>query len=710
MGSSLVAGMINLSFGLVVANQGGEGTWSAVAPMLGASTAASFAGLGLEYSVTRSIMSGESWWHVTKRIRLFFAMLLVGIAASIVVAAPAARYLHLSNSQPVPLSATLFGVTVLSAAPSGLLVGKKRIWELAVITALAAFARIGLLWVVPGDWVSRALLCSVIATALSCLAMTAVGVRGPSAPKKEPVESFGSLAISGSVARLVLWVTVIAPVVAARHFLSQTAAGELATVTFIASSLAYLAAPVATAFFPLMLVDKDRRHLRNGLAVSAGLVVLGTAAVVPAGPLILRLLYHTTQPDLTWLLLFGCLGVLSQTASGFLVWAALARNNGVRAVYAAAFGSLPLVGLLFVFHSSPAAVLVAALPSTAALGVLLQIGSHYSNRRIPSISRSAPFTAQKSTGILPANAPVRLIDCSVGVMAHNEEATIERCLRSLLGARDQFGTAVHEVIVVVSGTDRTEELAREEETYDQRVRVLRQVGRPGKAAAINFFLSEAERNLLVLSSADVLLAERMLVDLLAPLADPLIGMCGGAIRPTNPKKGLCNRLVHLIWELHSAVATTRPKLGEIVAFRRCFEGIDESITVDEVSIEQCVTRAGLALRYVPTVVVYNHGPTKLWDYVLHRYRINRGHLAVRRRSGYKTSTFCASLIARHTLELAIKRPATVPLLLVAATIELSTRVSARVSHLLKGVPSSGVFAPVASAKVALATFADEEIA
>lgn len=695
--STLAMGLVNFAFGLLVARLGGEAVWSAASPLLAAGTAGSFAGLGIEYAVTRSVMRGEGWRSVLRRVLPLASALVVLFGLSFLVASPVATFLHFSSTAPVPLCVALFGATVLLAVPSGLLVGSKRIGLLALLGVTIALARVGFLWVVPGSLVERSLLASSISIVLGGAAMLVVSAKGSG--RGEETEGFGRIATTGSLARVGLWVTIVAPVVVARHFLPLRAAGELATVTYIASSIAYMAAPVATAFFPVMLVDRARRHLRNGLLVSLGLVIAGTAVVVPVGPWLLHLLYHTKQPDLTWLLAFGCVGVVFQTASGFLVWAALARSDSVRAVYAGTFGALPLVGLLVVFHSSPAALLVAALPSMASIGLITQVVG-VRRRSRTRITATSPRSGVHAVGSRPS-----LSQCSVGVMAHNEERTIVRCLRSLLDARGEDGAQVREVVVVISGTDRTEAMVRHLAANDRRLRVLRQEGTVGKAAAINLFLSATTGNLLILSSADVVLKDAKLADLVAPLSDPRVGMCGGAVVPTNPKKGLTNRLVHLLWELHSSVAMVCPKLGEIVAFRRCFETIEASSTVDEVSIEERVTRAGYLLHFAHDVAVHNHGPTRLGDYIRHRYRINRGHLAVRTSSGYETSTSSASLVMRVAGATALRRPSLIPLLCIAAAVEGATRGAAWAVQLIKGAPSSGQFPRLDSAKVALSAIA-----
>src|SRR5260221_643464 len=78
--------------------------------------------------------------------------------------------------------------------------------------------------------------------------------------------------------------------------------------------------------------------------------------------------------------------------------------------------------------------------------------------------------------------------CSVGIMAHNEEANISRTIQAVL---QQQGPSMHieEVIVVASGcTDRTVPIVAEIALQEPRVRLCIQEKREGKASAINLFV------------------------------------------------------------------------------------------------------------------------------------------------------------------------------------------------------------------------------
>jgi biofilm PGA synthesis N-glycosyltransferase PgaC len=78
-----------------------------------------------------------------------------------------------------------------------------------------------------------------------------------------------------------------------------------------------------------------------------------------------------------------------------------------------------------------------------------------------------------------------MIHCCVGIMAYNEEANIGRLLEALLAQKTRLAS-LDEILVVASGcTDRTEAIVEEFAARDGRIRLLTQVRKEGKAAAVN---------------------------------------------------------------------------------------------------------------------------------------------------------------------------------------------------------------------------------
>jgi hypothetical protein len=227
------------------------------------------------------------------------------------------------------------------------------------------------------------------------------------------------------------------------------------------------------------------------------------------------------------------------------------------------------------------------------------------------------------------------------------------------------------------------------------VRLVVEPVRSGKASAENIFLGMTDEPILALVGGDTLLAPHALTRLVNALADPGVGMAGGRVVPTNARQGIANRLVDLMWSLHHEVAVRQPKLGEVAAFRRCFDHIDVASLVDEVTIERQVQEAGLVLRYVPDAVVYNRGPRTVRDYVRQRARINRGHASTRAETGYAPSTMHTGNQVRAALHLLVRRPTIAPVIALGAMLELLARVQARGRRTLS---PTGVWAPITSAK------------
>jgi len=228
--------------------------------------------------------------------------------------------------------------------------------------------------------------------------------------------------------------------------------------------------------------------------------------------------------------------------------------------------------------------------------------------------------------------------CSMGIMAYNEESNIGQLLQAVTSHQSE-SVFISEVVVVASGcTDNTQSIVEEWEKFDSRVRLIVQKKREGKASAINHFLAEARERIVVLCSADLLPAPGSIEHLVAPFADPEVGMTTGKPVPVNDPSSFTGFAAHLLWELHHQVNLTSFKAGEMIAIRKIFERIPYSTAVDEASMEPVIRGQGYEARYVPAAIVHNKGPETLNDFLSQRRRIYAGHKAVRDTLGYTVST------------------------------------------------------------------------
>src|SRR2546422_4521167 len=226
----------------------------------------------------------------------------------------------------------------------------------------------------------------------------------------------------------------------------------------------------------------------------------------------------------------------------------------------------------------------------------------------------------------------------VGVLAHNEEPTIEASLRAVLGDQDG-GAQVCSVVVVASGcTDRTEEIARSIASEDSRVRLIVEPQRSGKVAAINVLLDATSEPIVVIVGGDMVFTPGSITRLVEPFSDPAIGMTGVRPIPTNPRAGIVGYAVNILWDIHHELSLQSPKLGEAVAFRRVIDSFEPGTVFDEATMEHLIGSRGMRLHYVPDATVRNRGPETLRDYLKHRTRNIREHLALASTTGHRVST------------------------------------------------------------------------
>ena len=239
------------------------------------------------------------------------------------------------------------------------------------------------------------------------------------------------------------------------------------------------------------------------------------------------------------------------------------------------------------------------------------------------------------------------IQCSIGVMAYNEERNVGNLLRALC-AQQLDTVSIGEVVVIASGcTDNTCGVVEDEITCDARIRLLVQERREGKMSAINLFLQNARYGIVVIINADVLPEETCIESLVAPFADPSVGITGGRPVAINSTDNLPGFAAHLLWEMHHQISLTEPKMGELIAYRKFPElKISPDTVDDEGIVEEMVDRKGMHKVYVPQSVLYLRGPTTVRDFVKRRRNIYAGHLQLRLRTSYTPSTFNTLALVR----------------------------------------------------------------
>lgn len=238
---------------------------------------------------------------------------------------------------------------------------------------------------------------------------------------------------------------------------------------------------------------------------------------------------------------------------------------------------------------------------------------------------------------------MRKIKFSVGVCAYNEEKNIGKLLKSILAQKLDKNLLLEEIIVVASGcTDKTEDIVREFQKKDDRIKLFVEKERRGKVVAVNKFLREAKTNHLILESADTLPVADTYSQVLEVLGRKDVGMVGVRVVPLNSPETFMGFCAHLLWDLHHKINLQFPeraKMGELVAFKRLFRRIPPDAVVDEASIEPLIHSQGYKVSYCPRAIIYNKAPETIRDFIKQRRRNYAGHTAIRTRYGYTVVTY-----------------------------------------------------------------------
>jgi poly-beta-1,6-N-acetyl-D-glucosamine synthase len=242
-----------------------------------------------------------------------------------------------------------------------------------------------------------------------------------------------------------------------------------------------------------------------------------------------------------------------------------------------------------------------------------------------------------------------MLRCSIGIMAYNEEQNIAQLLSAL--QKQKLEKVVIENITVVSSScmDNTENIVRKFAEDDPRITLIVQEKREGKSSAINLWISRATSEILVLESGDTIPKESTIENLASPFENAKIGMAGTRPVPVNDPSSFMGFSAHMLWRLHHMIALTRPKMGEMVAFRNVINGIPESSAVDEDSIEAEISKKGYKTIYCPKAIVQNKGPENFSDFIRQRRRIYAGHLWLIEKSGHRVPTMSGFKVIRFLL-------------------------------------------------------------
>lgn len=238
---------------------------------------------------------------------------------------------------------------------------------------------------------------------------------------------------------------------------------------------------------------------------------------------------------------------------------------------------------------------------------------------------------------------------TAGVVAHNEEATIGKAIRSILAQELPPEYRLDVVWVVASGcTDGTIGEVELQAATDPRVRLIVETERRGKASALREFFGRARGELLLLLNSDAVAepgAVRELLQAAEKLEPPFAIM--GRPEPETRNPGLVTSMLQLQWALHHELHWEMMERGwgnnlsdELLLLSR--EGAPEipaGIINDGGFFGVWLAQHRGKVAYAPKARVRIEIPTTLPEHLAQRRRIRFGTQQIHRLLATEPTTF-----------------------------------------------------------------------
>lgn len=254
---------------------------------------------------------------------------------------------------------------------------------------------------------------------------------------------------------------------------------------------------------------------------------------------------------------------------------------------------------------------------------------------------------------------MQCLKVSIGICAYNEENNIDNLLKNLLDQALPSSFRLREIIVISSGsTDETNKIVSKMEAEDQRIELITEKERTGKAQALNIFLEKAKGDILVVVSADTKPLQGSLARLLESMKPNLGGACANTL-PLNKNQTIMEFCNYFLWKVHNRVLfveSARGNLthlgGDMWAVRKgIVDCIPKDVINDDAYLGMTLRKRGWQITFVPNSEVFIRGPATPLEFIHQRERIVIGHKQMEQMMGVGSSTIGAFVLRQPIFSL-----------------------------------------------------------
>jgi cellulose synthase/poly-beta-1,6-N-acetylglucosamine synthase-like glycosyltransferase len=223
--------------------------------------------------------------------------------------------------------------------------------------------------------------------------------------------------------------------------------------------------------------------------------------------------------------------------------------------------------------------------------------------------------------------PAHLPRVTMIIAAHNEQDVIEQKLADTL--RLDYPADRLAVVVVSDGSD---DLTPDRARTVPGVTVLHQPERRGKLVAMNRAFDATQGDVVVFSDANNRYSATALRELVAPFADPAVGVVtgrkaidDGSGRALDHAEGLYWRYESQIKTWESASGSVTAAAGEILAFRRtAYQRPEPGMLTEDFVQVMLAAGAGWRVVYAPAAVSLERASSTIEDEAVRRARLVAG--------------------------------------------------------------------------------------
>jgi cellulose synthase/poly-beta-1,6-N-acetylglucosamine synthase-like glycosyltransferase len=255
----------------------------------------------------------------------------------------------------------------------------------------------------------------------------------------------------------------------------------------------------------------------------------------------------------------------------------------------------------------------------------------YTHLGYPMLMRAAARRAGDRTVELPRDPaePESLPSLTVVIPAHDEERFIADKIADTLA--QEYPSGLVEVLVVDDGSvDETRELVLSAAHEGGQVRLVEQMPRRGKSAALNLGVSEASGEVVVFTDANGSLVPGSLRAIADPFKDARVAVVSGAKKPVG--NGAHGEGESVYWRLESGLKEAESVFGAVVGAdggifavrRKTFEPIPPEVYADDYWIPLDALDRGYRVAHSSQACAVEAVSETKWDDFERRARISAG--------------------------------------------------------------------------------------